>query len=742
MNPPDLKAPVLEWALWYAGALEWPVFPCYGIEEKGDVLYCTCGLRVDDKGPDGSHSPGKHPRTFNGWKDATTDPDVIAQWFEDDPYANVATAYPSALDLDHPRESDPGDGVKEWARLVEKHGRNGYIPRSRSGNGEQTWFAPGAKAGKRGPGMSMRGEGNYAVLPNSRHYSRRRYQWIQPPIVGRPLPSEPDWLIKQGAAAKRKLRKQIAAGEKIEPNHRHEAITDFLVALAKKYPHLPADALRFAGIGFVHENCIGPEEKYGDVDGVVEWMLENVEEAGEEKALIVEPAAFTGDVEGAQLLDDVVTFLRSYMVMSRAQTYVVALFVVLTHCVDAFDVVPYLRVNSPTKRAGKSRLLELMQRLVKRGQRSGGLTEAALFRILEDLHPTLLIDEVGRMLGGKTKDNNQNIEAVLLNGFERGTPVLRCMGEGTNQRTVPFDVFGPKVLGGTGRLDDQVIDRCIPINLKRKTKEEKVDRLRKRKIVAPSNALNARLQAWAAEHVDVLTKAEPDLPEELDDRAQDIAEPLIAVADQIGGEWPVRARRAILELRGGGEALDDDDDMGIELLLDIRKARRESNVGNNISTEHLIALLCSDPERPWKTWHRGDQINPRGLARLLKQYGIKSKNVKQPDGTVPKGFSWDQFEDAFARYLPPGTEISATAATSAHLQGKSGEIDPLPDHVVADQKNPANTHGYAEVAEVADKTAPGPGEEKKGEYQRAVWDDEKGEFAFETNREGSDWKDV
>ncbi|MGZ4373028.1 MAG: phage NrS-1 polymerase family protein, partial [Gaiellaceae bacterium] len=90
------------------------------------------------------------------------------------------------------------------------------------------------------------------------------------------------------------------------------------------------------------------------------------------------------DVDGAELLDELVSHYRRFMVMTEAQTDVVALFTVMTYCVRAFTVVPYLRVDSPTKRTGKSRLLELLEFTVQAPLKTGGVSEAALFRSLND----------------------------------------------------------------------------------------------------------------------------------------------------------------------------------------------------------------------------------------------------------------------------------------------------------------------------------------------------------------------
>lgn len=67
---------------------------------------------------------------------------------------------------------------------------------------------------------------------------------------------------------------------------------------------------------------------------------------------------------GLALVNDVRRFVRRYVVMTNEQLLVVTLWVVHTHCVEAFEQTPYLAVTSPEKQCGKSRLLETTELLV------------------------------------------------------------------------------------------------------------------------------------------------------------------------------------------------------------------------------------------------------------------------------------------------------------------------------------------------------------------------------------------
>ncbi|HXH35001.1 MAG TPA: DUF3631 domain-containing protein, partial [Plantibacter sp.] len=275
--------------------------------------------------------------------------------------------------------------------------------------------------------------------------------------------------------------------------------------------------------------------------------------------------------DGAALLDELAVFIRRHVVLSEVQAAVVALWIVHSWAIDAADTTPYLHISAPTKRSGKSRLLDVLEVLVRKPLKAGGATEAALFRGIADRTPTLLFDEIDSIFGPKARDH-EDLRALLNNGYRRGTPVLRCVGEGTKQTATEFDVFCVKALCGIGRLPDTLADRALPILLKRKAKSETVERFRYKHAQAAAAGLRERAEGWAEMHLDRLAEATPELPDELDDRAQDVSEPLLAIADRAGGDWPARARRALVAVRGGTDQELHDDDAGVRLVADIQRA--------------------------------------------------------------------------------------------------------------------------------------------------------------------------
>jgi putative DNA primase/helicase len=357
-----------------------------------------------------------------------------------------------------------------------------------------------------------------------------------------------------------------------------------------------------------------------------------------------------------ELLDAIVVFVRRFVVMTPHQAAAMALWITHTHAFEASDYTPYPFITSAERASGKSRLKEVCELLVANPLPAVNITPAALFR-RADQKParTFLIDEVDEIFAPKSE--RSELRALLNGGFRRGEKVMRT--DKQSLEVVDFEVYCPKLLAGksSAHLGDTLASRCVPIELKKKLREETVERFRRRRVEADETTQRLRrsIERFAERHVNELRSAEPtNLPEELSDRGWDVWEPLFAIADLAGEKWSRIARRAAVTLAGA----QFEESMGVQLLEDIRSVFQADD---RLSTEDLINRLCADEEKPWASWHRGFRISPKGVARLLAAFNIHSRSIRHADGRNSKGFQRDWFEDAWARYLShPCAALPAT----------------------------------------------------------------------------------
>src|SRR6516164_10842020 len=97
----------------------------------------------------------------------------------------------------------------------------------------------------------------------------------------------------------------------------------------------------------------------------------------------------------------------------------ITLWVLLSWAIDNFSIAPRLAVTSPTKGCGKTTVLRLLNKLTRRPIKSGCVTAAVLFRVVEQLKPTLILDENEKYL-----EPNTDTHAILNEGHCRGAKAL------------------------------------------------------------------------------------------------------------------------------------------------------------------------------------------------------------------------------------------------------------------------------------------------------------------------------
>jgi putative DNA primase/helicase len=357
-------------------------------------------------------------------------------------------------------------------------------------------------------------------------------------------------------------------------------------------------------------------------------------------------------IDPPQLLTDVSAVVKRFIVCQQETADAVALWAAMTWFMDVVQIAPLAVITAPEKRCGKSQLLFLLGKLSCRPLTASNISSAALFRAIDAWKPTLLIDEADAFMR-----ENEELRGLLNCGHTRDSAyIVRVVGD--DFTPTKFTVWGAKAIAGIGHLADTLMDRAIALELRRKLPHESVERLR---YAEPGlfDSLAAKLARFAEDYQDAVRRARPDLPESLNDRAQDNWEPLLAIADVAGGDWPELARKAALKLSGSDSPTQS---VGTELLSDIQEVFETKRI-DKISTADLILALCDDDEKPWATYNRGKSISPRQIAKRLGEYGIKSDDVRFGYG-VKKGYKLEWFQEAFSRYLSSPPKLSATTLQS------------------------------------------------------------------------------
>jgi hypothetical protein len=394
--------------------------------------------------------------------------------------------------------------------------------------------------------------------------------------------------------------------------------------------------------------------------------------------------------ETAALLALVEGFIRRFVLLpGRSEYTAVALFVLHTWAFDAAHATPYVVIESPEKRSGKTRLLEVLELLCRGAHKVASITAAGLFQTNGQGQPTILIDEADAIFAGNS-EHSENLRGVLNAGNAPGSKVIRG---GKDGKPISYAVYCPKVIAGiaTGRLPDTIRDRAIVLPVDRKLKSERVERMRPRRLQEEVRTLHGQFVAWATQYRDWLFRYElPEPLENITDRLEEAWEPLLGIAHLAGGAWPDAAVAAAEHL--ASEATEDATASHI-LLLALRDVFGEREA---LPTQQILARLNTDSELSFRSWNDDRGITAHGLGRLLRPYRASPKKIRFGDRTR-QGYERKQFESAWARYG------SGTSGTSTVQSQQRAVGDPEHDSRCSGPKEAVNPQARADVPDVPDR---------------------------------------
>jgi putative DNA primase/helicase len=398
-------------------------------------------------------------------------------------------------------------------------------------------------------------------------------------------------------------------------------------------------------------------------------------------------------VDGALLLDSLAQLINQYVVLPAFAAEALALWIIHTYAFELRDVTAYVGIESPEKRCGKTTLLSVLAELVSRPVIAANISPPALFRVIEEATPTLLIDEADTFLRG-----NEEMRGILNSGYTRKTayvirvapetapsprpsdsaslpasetPIPRhsdspVLGDSDSppprhsdspshshippSRLIRFSSWCPKVMAAIGHLPETLADRCIAIKMERKLPDEKCDRLRD----LCAEDLCRKCARFVLDNAEAIASRRPIIPSQLNDRCADIWEPLLAIADVADGRWPELGRQAAEGLSHAASQTNPVSSLLLEMLVIFCSAG-----SGKVFSHDIITRLNERLDRPWAELAKGRPIDEMWLARQLRQYDIRPRLIRQAD-RVGRGYVEADFKPVFQRYIPKSEARSFT----------------------------------------------------------------------------------
>jgi putative DNA primase/helicase len=429
--------------------------------------------------------------------------------------------------------------------------------------------------------------------------------------------------------AKEAEREQRKVGKELERKVRLKAKTFGNLARLPVARHADGLAKLAERLG---EDAAGLHQEFKDFLGVGSGEASKTE-------------AWPEPVDAAALLRECRDKVRRYVTLQEHQRTAAVLWAAHAWLYDQ-DVPthsPMLAATSAEPDSGKSTLVAVLGRVVPRFSLNIEMTGPSLYRHVDAVKPTLVIDEADDLFMRRS-----DLKHVINAGWTRGAKIARQVNIDGVWVTAYFDPFTPKAISLLGRnLPPATRTRCIEIRMLPKRSDEAVE---------PFNQLDdeefavlrRKFARWAADNAAALKGAKPTLPSGLNNRAAANWHLLLAIAELAGAPWPKLAREAAERLTRGGRRPSD----GVRLLAAL-KAMFAGGV-KEITSEKIVENLRGDPTSVWADFNHGGAITQRQVAHLLDAYDVHPAPL-HPTGRkdfARRGYRAAQFVDVFARYVP------------------------------------------------------------------------------------------
>ncbi|EKD44369.1 MAG: hypothetical protein ACD_71C00161G0004, partial [uncultured bacterium (gcode 4)] len=342
------------------------------------------------------------------------------------------------------------------------------------------------------------------------------------------------------------------------------------------------------------------------VNGDIFYPLERTSSFIKSGALLL-PTGIRSYESLKDLLREIKGYVYKYVDTSEQFMKIVPYYILLTYIFDNFPEIPYLRVIGDYG-SGKSRFMRVVGSVCYSAIITNGWASvSSLFRIIEKIKGTLILDEADFPFSDTTSD----IIKILNNGFQKGNPIMRADGENFEPRA--YDVYCPKIIGGRMEFRDKATEsRCISEIMKRSTRDDIPMNLGK-EFESESETLRNKLYKFRFNYFDQIPLIEKRISW-LEGRLNQILNPILSIIFFVGNTDDYDS--IIQYFLSRQKEIQHERQYSIEgMIFSIIKDRKEK--GNNFISYHTI---LSDIKRQENT----STLNGRKLGSILKQFHIKT----------------------------------------------------------------------------------------------------------------------
>lgn len=344
-----------------------------------------------------------------------------------------------------------------------------------------------------------------------------------------------------------------------------------------------------------------------------------------------------------KLLKNIKDAIHKFVDIDTYMATIITLWVVFTWTLEHYNTSPLLIIkNDDDHYDSKFALLRLILHLTKNAVRASAFGTRVFLEEYKYNEHTVLFDDSSAI-------KSRELLNLLINSRTRSY-ATKCIKKNNNIDS--FDTFGAKALVCDGDIPKPLMQNGITIHFGVQCICSRPSQITESDQESLDN-LCYELEYFAEHYDDFSVKAELQLPDYLSNSEKGNWEPLFEIAMIAGDTWVNKAMQAA---QTTSSTLHQDSIIRQQLLNDaynVVKARKS----DKIRTKTLISCLSSITDKPWATYNRGANITSEQLAKLLKKFNIRSKNMRFKSSSkgvntlVKKGYEKGQIVEAYNAFV-------------------------------------------------------------------------------------------
>jgi hypothetical protein len=333
--------------------------------------------------------------------------------------------------------------------------------------------------------------------------------------------------------------------------------------------------------------------------------------------------------------------LEGYLELQTPGHYgLFASWIIATYFHRLFNAMPFVFLYGK-KQSGKSRGLDLIERLAFNAFKTKGITVASMADSLDGIRGTLAIDQA-ELLSDK---NHLELLGILADSYTPGGGRRRVVNiTPKGRRVLEFETYGPKAFASIQDLDDDLRDRCIFIPMLRAKKEYPY----------PEAFLPVWPEMRAILYRMLLTRwpeaklIYQDAGNGMVHRIKELWKPLetILTMEKVPDLERAEIKRAFLEAMKETQAeLSEQEDLLFSALFRLLEERGQADL-----TVQEIANAMKDVDGLFVS----DKAKTTWVGQVLKRFSMYDKKLPKKTGKHPYRLSLERVREIHHRYS--GTE--------------------------------------------------------------------------------------